>query len=343
MTANVALVRGDDRYNNIVDALALVQDELPLADCRRVVIKPNLVSTTRQEASTHVDAIRAVLDVLRMRYNGPIIIAEGSAVARTCEGFERFGYTALARQYNVDLCDLNADATIAVPVYDRALRPQTVRLARTIVESDMRISVGPPKTHDTVIVTLSLKNMIMGALVNRALRNDAPPAALPPRLARLLRRATGQLGLPPAQIERFPLGEPSDKLAMHQGYPAMNLNLALLAPLVRPHLSVIDGFTAMEGSGPVDGEPVAWRVALAGTDALAVDTLTATLMGMNPAEVGYLSYCRALQLGEGDPHAIRTLGHVTPDEVRRTFRLHPRVAQQRAWQIADAARYLQAA
>jgi uncharacterized protein (DUF362 family) len=91
------------------------------------------------------------------------------------------------------------------------------------------------------------------------------------------------------------------------------------------------------------GDLVNWRVALAGTDALAVDTLTTTLMGVNPAEVGYLSYCHALGLGEGDLGAIRTFGNMTPDEVRRAFRLHPRVAQQREWHVADAAGYLRTA
>ena len=33
----------------------------------------------------------------------------------------------------------------AVPVYDRRLRPLTVSLARTVVEADYRIAIGPPR------------------------------------------------------------------------------------------------------------------------------------------------------------------------------------------------------
>jgi uncharacterized protein (DUF362 family) len=39
-----------------------------------------------------------------------------------------------------------------------------LRYARQIVESDYRIAIGPAKTHDCVGVTLSIKNMAMGAL-----------------------------------------------------------------------------------------------------------------------------------------------------------------------------------
>ncbi|NIV36648.1 MAG: hypothetical protein GWN58_46605, partial [Anaerolineae bacterium] len=47
--------------------------------------------------------------------------------------------------------------------------------------------------------------------------------------------------LPPAEWMTFRAMstlEPSDKMKMHQSYPVINLNLALVAPLVIPHLSV---------------------------------------------------------------------------------------------------------
>jgi len=36
-----------------------------------------------------------------------------------------------------------------------------VHFSKAVVDSDYRISIGPPKTHDMVGVTLSLKNMAM--------------------------------------------------------------------------------------------------------------------------------------------------------------------------------------
>jgi uncharacterized protein (DUF362 family) len=64
----------------------------------------------------------------------------------------------VAQDYGAALMDLNHDEPVPVDVYDWRLRPLRLHLARSVVESDFRISVGPPKTHDAVTVTLSLKN-----------------------------------------------------------------------------------------------------------------------------------------------------------------------------------------
>jgi uncharacterized protein (DUF362 family) len=96
----------------------------------------------------------------------------------------------------------------------------------------------------------------------------------------------------------------------------------------------------MEGAGPTAGEPVEWRVALAGVDALAVDSLTAWLMGFDPRQVGYLNYCRRLGLGVGELEHIDTLGDVEPEAVRRVFRPHPTFERQRAWHTENAERWL---
>jgi uncharacterized protein (DUF362 family) len=265
-------------------------------------------------AATHVDAVRAVLEFIRARFDGPVLVAEGAAVSSTWDGFRNYGYQSLVDEYGVTLVDLNADDVLPVTVYDRRLSPLTVYLARTVVEAGYRVSVGPPKTHDAVVVTLSIKNIVMGALVN--------PRAAP--------RGAGTPGV----------ARGSSKMAMHQGHPAINLNLALVAPYVWPHLAVIDGWQGMEGSGPCSGDPVDWRVALAGTDALAVDMLTASLMGFDPEQIGYLRHCRVLGLGMGDLAQIGVAGNASPEDVRRAFVPHPAYESQLKWQIEDVERYL---
>jgi uncharacterized protein (DUF362 family) len=112
---------------------------------------------------------------------------------------------------------------------------------------------------------------------------------------------------------------------------------------VAPHLAVIDGFQAMQGSGPENGDPLDWRVALAGVDPLAVDSLTARLMGFDPAEIGYLSYCQQLGIGLSEPDQIEVLGNVEPETVRRRFCPHPSYPQQRGWQLAEVERWLRPA
>jgi uncharacterized protein (DUF362 family) len=345
MPHTIALTSGEDRFATLSAALQALGSAFDLRDRQRVIIKPNLVSTERQSASTHPEALRAVLAAVRERYHGPLAITEGSALRHTSEGFARFGYQALARQYQAELVDLNNDDTVAVMVYDRWLRPRTLRLARRVVESDYRISLSLPKTHDTVIVTLSLKNIIMGALVNRTIAHHKPAAAgtIASLLRRGLRKAGSYLPLPTWVEERFGLRHSSDKQAMHQGFATINLNLALLAPLVQPQLAVLDGHVAMQGAGPINGEALPWGIAIAGCNGLAVDRFAARLMGIDPERVGYLAYATRMGLSSGDPDAITLVGNVAAATVQRSFRMHPTAAQQGRWQRTAATRLVAAA
>ena len=351
MKPTVSLIKGDDRYANVSQALARISDDVAFDGVQRVVIKPNLVSL-RQLSATHIDALRAVLDFVRARYEGSVAIAEGAALDNTFDSFAHFGFETLGDCYGIEFVDLNADDVVPVQVYNRHLRPITLHLARTVVESDLRISVGPPKTHDSAIVTSSIKNMVMGTLVNRtiAVPNDRaegeeskPKRSLLPLLDMLVPHWLRYSGLAHAVMAFIAANAGSDKFAMHQGYPIINLNLANLAPWVWPHLAVVDGFLAMEGRGPTGGDPVDWRVALAGTDALAVDALTASLMGFDPRQIGYLRYCHQMGLGEGDVAAIETVGNTTPKAVRRAFQPHPAYRQQQHWRLDNAAQYLRKA
>lgn len=343
MQTQIAITQGDDRRQNIQRALELISHHIRLNGCHHILVKPNFVSTVRQLAATHVDAIRAVLDFVRRQYDGPVSIAEGAALAPTQQGYERFGYLDLVKPYDVTLVDLNACETAPARIYDRHLHPRTIRLARPVVDSDFRISVGPPKTHNDVIVTLSIKNMVMGALVNPALarsKSCSTESMIHPtsRLAGQSERRSAQV----LQLARMALpgSGRSDKMAMHQGCSQINLNIALLAPHVLPHLAVIDGFQGMEGSGPNNGDLVEWHTALAGTDAVAIDCLTASLMGFDPSCIGYLVYCRQRGLGVGDLNQIEVLGGLEPDAVRHVFRPHPNTQRQQAWHLPQAERFL---
>ncbi len=86
----------------------------------------------------------------------PLTIAEGASVRPAAKGFYRVGYELLARTFDGTLVDLNHDEPWTVEVYDWRLR-----VARSMEGSDFCILVGPPKTHDVVIVTLSLKSQLV--------------------------------------------------------------------------------------------------------------------------------------------------------------------------------------
>jgi len=340
--ATVALVQGENRRVTVAAALERIADQVRLDSVRCVLIKPNFVSVSRQLGATHVDAVRAVLDFVRARYDGRIVVGEGAALSSTWEGYRNFCYEPLAAEYGVELVDLNADDVVPVRTYNRLRRPRTVYLARTAVDAGYRISVGPPKTHDLVIVTLAIKNMVMGTLVNPHADHRTGDA---------LGQAQRLTGLVPRFIWRSSLAEwgkgivlgrlfGSSKMAMHQGVRLLNLNLALVAPRVWPHLAVIDGWLGMEGEGPGSGDPVDWRIALAGTDSLAVDVMTAHLMGFDPDRIGYLEYCRRLGLGVGELDGIQVVGNARTEDVWRAFAPHPLYRRQLEWGMSGVERYL---
>ena len=356
----VALTRGEDRYATVRQALELIAGATDFARYRSIVIKPNFVATDKQLACTHVDAVRATIDVLRERGAGKLILAEGAALGATEIGFRNFGYLPLLKEYNdIEFRDLNRDDAVRVQVFDRNLKPMTLRLARTIVESDMRISVCPPKTHDTVVVTASLKNVLMGTLIigrdgrgpHLRLDPDAPALPLQARpslgLGRKLRAIAGFLPLeavsPVGMWLRTKIAARvvrSDKVAMHQSIPVINLNLARLTRTIAPHLAVIDGHVGMEGNGPVYGTPVPWGIALASFDSVAADSVAARLMGFDPNKIGYLTYCAEAEMGVMDPEQIVLVGDVPVEEVQRSFRPHETVQAQLQWQTVSDADHL---
>jgi len=292
----VALVRGGDRKTSVSKALELIADQIDVSAKERILIKPNFVSAHSQSSATHVHAVRAVLEFLRQHTSKPITIGESAALGSAHQGYSNYGYLPLVKEFGVRLIDFDDGEHVEVKVYDRNFKPMSLHVSRTTLESDFRISVCLPKTHNDVIVTLSLKNIVVGSL--------------------------------------------RSKSAIHQGYPAMNVNLYRMAGHVAPHLSVIDGYTGMEGDGPVGGATVDLRLALASTDFLAADTVAARIMGFDVDKIGYLHYCKIKGLGAGSISEMDIIGERLQDCITKGFRPHSSYKRQQEWQVADVERYL---
>ena len=62
-----------------------------------------------------------------------------------------------------------------------------------------------------------------------------------------------------------------------------------LTATIRPHLTVVDAITAMEGDGPIMGRPRALGFVAMGTDCVAVDATCARVIGLDPDRIEYLS------------------------------------------------------
>ena len=101
-------------------------------------------------------------------------------------------------------------------------------------------------------------------------------------------------------------------------YLGLNKAFTELNAVLKPHLNVLDGLIAMEGDGPIAGTPVGLNLLMAGTDTVAVDTIAARIMGIDPTEVLSLCLAQGMGLGVWDEKDIRVLGS-SVEEVRRPF------------------------
>ena len=302
--SQVSIVQGDDRRKNVCAALAAIDDQiLPrLRQKKYVLIKPNVVNTVNQLASTHADALRGIVEYLAPRFHGPIVIAESSA-GETLEGYESFHYTRLPGEYRdqkISLVDLNREGRFEViPLIDFALHVTPVRLAARLLDPDaFVICSAVMKTHNAVVATLSVKNLTLGAPLHN----------------------------PPGEKSW------SDKRKFHVGVRQNHYNMLLTAQKLQPHwgATVIDGYEGMEGDGPNSGNPVPSHIAIASTDYIAADRVGLEAMSIDPSWVGYLVYSGQVGLGNYDLKKIRIQGTAL-DAVRKKYRLHPVIDRELQW------------
>ncbi len=232
-----------------------------------ILIKPDLVHHSLQLASTHVDAVRGILDVLKM-YTDTYIIIGDSAHFGTKQAFRNLEYEPLQQEYkNVSLCDLSDDEFIESTIRRGDGSELVVRRSKIAVEAPLSISLSSMKTHTELDVSLSVVNWAEGTWL------------VPPRMT-----TDGQVW------SRDPWLYPLGKEAGHE-------TIAELFASAPCHVSVIDGILGMEGKGPLYGTPIHMGIALAGMDPVAVDTAAAMLMGFDPHEIRYLEICANKGLG----------------------------------------------
>ncbi len=301
----VSLVKGESRRKIINDSLVAIEDQiLPVLKTKKyVVIKPNIVNTVNQLASTHVDALHGILDFLAPRFKGPVVIAESSA-GYTLDGYSNFRYSEVIpahKPLQVSLVDLNEEGKYEThPVLDADLHVVPVRLAARLLDPDAFIVCsGAMKTHNVVVATLSIKNMTLGAPLHSSRK----------------------------ETKRW-----SDKRVYHGGVRQTHVDIMLTAQKMKPFwgATVIDGYEGMEGNGPNSGEPVPSRIAIASTDYVAADRVGLETMGINPAWVGYLNFCAQAGLGQNDLSKIDLRGAKITD-VARKYQLHQDIERELRW------------
>ncbi|MEN6337169.1 MAG: DUF362 domain-containing protein [Phycisphaerales bacterium] len=301
----VSVTNGASRRQNVCDALVAIEDQiLPvLKSKKRVVIKPNMVSTRNQLASTHADALHGIFDFLAPRFKGPVTIAESSA-GFTTEGFDNFGYTKIASEHkplDVSLVDMNEEGKYGMgSILNGDLHVVPVRLAARLLDPEAYVICSAMlKTHNTVIATLSLKNMALGAPLHSS-RGES---------------------------ERW-----NDKRLYHGGVRQTHVDIMMTIQRLQPFLgaAVLDGWEGMEGNGPGSGTMVPSRIAVASTDFVAADRVGVEVMGLDPDWIAYLGFCARAGLGQKDLSKIDIRGPKLAD-VTKKYRMHDDIERELKW------------
>jgi len=204
-----------------------------------VILKPNNVHIDRPLCATHADNLEGILEFLKSIGKTRIVIAESPSGGSTFEGFANYGYNKFTGKYGVKLLELDKEGSEQLHCIDETdFRPRPCRVSRLLLDpNNFIISAAKFKTHMLVGVTLSLKNIVVGAPIK-------DPG----------------IGTPQGPVP----GGKSDKPLVHGGGThGINYNLFILASRLRPHLAVIDCYEGMEGQGPASGTPVQQKVCVA--------------------------------------------------------------------------------
>lgn len=303
--ARVGLAREGDRRKNVYRALDLVRAEVTPRIREQVMLKPNFLSGKNQLASSHADAMRGAIDFLLSAPKPPdeILIAEGGNESYSGEAWDSFGYHALSTEYPIPirLVDLNQEKNwVETPIILADYSETTVRMPKTVLDCPCTISIAIAKTHDVCVVTLALKNMIMGTLHK------------PDRVKMHGFKSHAERTLPAeAQI--------------------LNINLIRLARFLAPDIAVVDGTHGLQGDGPGGEDGVDFGVAAASVDVFAADAVVAKAMGFEPLELGLLHYGHQLGMGVADLNEIEVL-ETQIEAIRQSFKPHAKTPLQMQWQ-----------
>jgi uncharacterized protein (DUF362 family) len=242
---------GNGPYVNTCEVLA--QIDLSPANGKRVLLKPNAgrVAPSGSGIVTNPQVIAAAIDAFK-KAGADVAVGESPIVGvKAQEAFDAIGITAVANERDCPVIDMNNRHFIEVSV-PRGLVINSLKVCPEVFEYDIVVSLPVMKMHMHTGVTLSVKNM-KGCL---------------------WRRSKVELHmLPPVK-----------------GYDEKPIDIAIadMSSVLRPHLSIIDGTVGMEGLGPSAGQAKHLDVVLLSVDAFAADAIACKLMGTQAEAIPHL-------------------------------------------------------
>lgn len=340
----MAIASGASRKEAVANALGLVRDDIIARVKGRVLIKPNFLSSTHHLSSTMPDAVRPILELLKESNATTLCIAEGGSRS-TVQALDNFGYRAFADEFGAEFIDINhGDFPKSFETVTTKGGTQTVEYADLSTLADTIISVPVAKTHDSAIVTLSVKNM-MGCL-RRVHRPRMHGIGINNGLSKVAEIMWNMVEGHPLVLKSFSGavfsvakhfrskdgGHHTSLFSGVEGQvAALAENVCRMGHVLMPDIAVIDAFEAMEGDGPGSaGTQLDMGLAVAGVDPLACDAVMCSLMGFDPMETGHIRLLHDCGLGCADMSMIDCVGE-SLGTLQKSFKPHRNYPQQKRW------------
>ena len=233
------------------------------------MLKPNVGRNVQPETgvNTHPQVVAAAIDAFR-EAGADVAVGESPITGvAALEALEISGVTAVAESRDCPLIDMDVHRFVTVEIPD-GVAIKSLKLCREITEYDVIVSIPVMKTHMHTGVTLAVKNM-KGCLWRRS----------------------------KVDLHMLP------KLTEYNDKP-LDIAIADMSSVLRPHLSIFDGTVGMEGLGPSAGNPKALDVVLVGVDAFAADSLACGLMGISAHDIPHL------RMGAQRGYGVIDLDHI---------------------------------
>jgi prephenate dehydratase len=266
----VCIAGGKGPYANTRAALSSM--DLAPVKGKRVLLKPNAgrIAPLGSGTTTHPQVVAAAIDAFREA--GAVVSVGESPITgvKTSEALESSGIAAIALERGCTCIDMDRRPPVEVTIADGTAL-ETLKVCADLFDFDIIVSMPVMKMHMHTGVTLAVKNM-KGCLWQRS-KVDLH------------------------MLPNIPYNREK----------SLNIAIADMASVLKPHLSIIDGTIAMEGLGPSAGEPKPLDMVVVGADPFATDSIACRIMGISAEDVPHLRIGAERGYGVIDCAAIRVL------------------------------------
>jgi uncharacterized protein (DUF362 family)/Pyruvate/2-oxoacid:ferredoxin oxidoreductase delta subunit len=245
---------------------------------KKVLLKLNLLSSSlgpEHAVNTHPAVVRALVDFFQKDVGAEVYIGDSCGSVRDGSTNKAFKVTQLDKvteDTGAKWVNFDKDKHINIKKSNGATLP-TFRMARTVKDVDLVVSVPKLKTHGLTMYTGALKNTL-GVIPAKGKKDVHIQAPKPAIFAQALVDVYEE---------------------------------------VVPHLTLIDAIVGMEGNGPNAGNPRKVGLIIAGNNGVALDAVASSIIGYDPLGIPTIRYAQDRGLGTADLNKIDIKGERLED------------------------------